>query len=64
MSLNNFIINYHLNIRDNGSGFRDKAKTDSLGLSIIKSLALLQLEGSLDIKQESGVEIDIVWGIK
>lgn len=55
--------NYHLNIKDNGSGFKDKAE-NSLGLDIIETLALLQLEGSLDIKKDNGVEIDIEWGRK
>jgi len=55
--------NYHLNIKDNGSGFKEKSK-NSLGLDIIETLALLQLEGSLDIKKDNGVEIDIEWGRK
>jgi len=51
---------YHLSIKDNGSGFKDKSK-NSLGLYIIEILATIQLEGSLNIKKNNGVEIDIIW---
>jgi len=51
---------YHLLIKDNGQGF-DKKSSSGLGLDIIKTLATLQLEGILDIKQKNGVEIDIKW---
>jgi two-component sensor histidine kinase len=51
---------YHLIIRDNGQGFKEKSK-DGLGLDIIKTLAKRQLEGTLDIKKDNGVEITIKW---
>jgi len=53
---------YHLTIKDNGSGFRAKVKDRTEGgLYLIELLAIWQLRGSLKIKKENGVEIDIVW---
>jgi len=51
---------YHLSIKDNGNGFKDNSK-NSLGLYIIEILATIQLEGSLNIKKDNGVKIDIIW---
>jgi len=52
--------NYHLTIKDNGCGFKDNASS-SLGLDIIETLAILQLDGSLSITKDNGTQIDIVW---
>ena len=52
--------NYHLTIKDNGNGFKEK-NTNGLGLDIIETLATLQLDGSLNISSHNGLKIDIVW---
>jgi len=54
---------YHLIIRDNGSGFEDKAKKNKVegGLYLIELLTTLQLGGHLNIEKDNGVEIKIVW---
>lgn len=52
---------YHLMIKDNGMGFKDQLKENNLGLYIIETLATLQLEGTLTIQKENGVQIDVVW---
>ncbi len=51
---------YYLKIKDNGSGFK-KSSQDALGLTIIDTLATLQLEGKLTIERDNGVEINIEW---
>jgi len=50
----------YLSIRDNGSGFKEKF-SDGLGMSIIDTLATIQLEGTLKRKQENGTQIEIEW---
>jgi two-component sensor histidine kinase len=52
---------YHLSIKDNGSGLRDKVQGDSLGMKIIDLLATMQLKGTLNIENTNGVEIKIIW---
>ena len=52
--------NYFLTIKDNGIGF-DKNSKSGLGLDIIETLAILQLDGKLNIKTDNGVEINIIW---
>ena len=51
---------YILKIKDNGRGFKNR-KENGTGLEIIKKLATLQLDGSLEIAQSSGVELTIRW---
>ncbi|SFV64845.1 Signal Transduction Histidine Kinase [hydrothermal vent metagenome] len=51
---------YYLTIKDNGSGFK-KNSSDGLGMSIIDTLATIQLEGTLQITQEHGTKIAIEW---
>ncbi len=51
---------YILKIKDNGRGFKNR-KENGTGLDIIKKLATLQLDGSLEIAQSSGVELTIRW---
>lgn len=54
---------YHLSIRDNGVGLPlgfDLAKTQSLGLQLIQSLAR-QLEGTVQMKSVHGTETAIVF---
>ena len=49
-----------LKIKDNGRGFKEKRERGT-GLEIIRKLATLQLDGSLEIEQKSGVELTIRW---
>ena len=51
---------YHLKVKDNGKGFMVKSK-GGLGIDIIDTLATLQLDGTLEIKKDNGVEINIIW---
>jgi len=51
---------YYLSIQDNGSGFDEKSK-DSLGMSVIDTLATIQLEGILNIEKVNGTKIEISW---
>lgn len=51
---------YTLSINDNGNGFEQK-KSQTLGLEIIETLAVLQLGGTLNINSNSGVRIKIKW---
>ncbi len=60
ISLNRKENSYHLKIKDNGKGFKKNSK-NGLGLDIIDTLASLQLDGTLEIKKNSGVEINIIW---
>lgn len=52
---------YALTIRDNGKGFQGTHEDQNLGLYIIKTLAIFQLEGELNINKDHGVEIIVVW---
>ena len=51
---------YYLKIKDNGSGLK-KSSQNGLGLTIIDTLATLQLDGELTIERDHGVEIGIEW---
>jgi len=51
---------YYLGIEDNGAGFSEQSK-DSLGMSIIDTLATIQLEGTLNIEKSNGTKIEINW---
>jgi len=51
---------YFLSISDNGSGFKEKFKNSS-GMNILDTLVSIQLEGTLNIKQENGTKIEIEW---
>jgi len=52
---------YQLIIKDDGEGFQPNSKK-GLGLTIIDTLATLQLEGTLDINSsENGVKFNIEW---
>ena len=54
---------YCFTIKDNGSGYEitDGQAYDSLGMLIIETLALEQLEGELQVNTTNGVEIKILW---
>jgi two-component sensor histidine kinase len=49
-----------LEVKDNGSGFKDEEK-DSLGLTIVKTLAQKQLFGDIEIDSQSGTKVTIRW---
>jgi two-component sensor histidine kinase len=51
---------YYLSIKDNGNGFK-KNFVESLGMGIIDTLATIQLEGTLNRKQEQGTQIEVKW---
>ncbi|MEJ2489312.1 MAG: 7TM diverse intracellular signaling domain-containing protein, partial [Sulfurovaceae bacterium] len=52
---------YHFMIKDNGIGFTYDAMSDTLGITIIETLAKNQLGGELRIDTENGTEINILW---
>jgi len=52
---------YELYIKDNGVGYKDNISSDSLGITIMETLVITQLRGSLSIESSNGVEIKIVW---
>ncbi len=60
ISLNKEKSEYRLNIHDNGIGFKKTSK-DGLGLMLIDTLATLQLDGQVEIKEQNGVQINIRW---
>ncbi|WP_373069996.1 7TM diverse intracellular signaling domain-containing protein [Sulfurimonas sp.] len=49
-----------LKVADNGSGFKYEQK-DSLGLTIVKTLAEKQLFGTMNINSDNGTEVIIKW---
>lgn len=50
----------YLVVEDDGSGFEMK-KNNSLGLTIVQTLAQKQLKGSLSIKSDKGTKTTIIW---
>lgn len=52
---------FELKIKDNGIGYNKEKKKDSLGLTIIETLVLTQLGGTLQINTHYGVEVIITW---
>ena len=52
---------YKLSLYDNGIGYNENNNSDSLGLIIIETLVLSQLQGSLNIDSKNGTEIEIAW---
>jgi len=55
---------YNLIVKDNGKGYNQNIKTNSLGLVLIKTLATKQLGAKIDIDSLEGVEVKIVWSEK
>jgi two-component sensor histidine kinase len=51
-------------IKDNGIGYNINNIKKSIGLTIIETIALEQLEGSLKIETKNGVTIQIIWSEK
>jgi len=52
---------YRLEIRDNGCGYIQTAIRETLGLTIIETLATKQLSGNLEINSTEGTTITITW---
>lgn len=52
---------YHFTIQDNGKGFLQNKKSDTLGMIIIDSLTRDQLEGEINISSSEGTQINIIW---
>jgi two-component sensor histidine kinase len=52
---------FKLIIKDNGVGYNKEEKRDTLGLTIIETLVVTQLKGSLEINTDHGVEIIVIW---
>nr|WP_292660997.1 7TM diverse intracellular signaling domain-containing protein [Nitratifractor sp.] len=53
---------YRLRVADNGSGFDTSQERESLGLTIIQSLAIYQLSGEFSIdSSEEGTVIEVKW---
>lgn len=59
--------NIHLKIRDNGKGLDDISslyKTDSIGMQLIHSIVEDQLDGTIEFKNNKGLECNIYFPIK
>jgi len=52
---------YKLLLYDNGTGYNKDIHGDSLGLIIIETLVLTQLQGKLNIDTVNGTKLDIEW---
>jgi two-component sensor histidine kinase len=52
---------YILSIKDDGKGFDKVATKDSLGFSLIKALVQKQLKGAMEILNDNGTQINIIW---
>jgi len=52
---------YRMEIRDNGRGFDSTKRHDSLGLTIMESLATYQLKGTFNIRSDNGTSVIIQW---
>lgn len=52
---------YTLSIQDNGIGYNKDNTIDSLGLTLVNTLAKEQLKGSIEIDSSCGVHVKIDW---
>lgn len=52
---------YYLFYSDNGEGYNQENKKESLGLVLIETLAKKQLRASLDITSNNGLKVEIKW---
>ncbi|RXK05814.1 histidine kinase [Halarcobacter bivalviorum] len=48
-------------VKDNGIGFKQSCSYNSLGLTLVNTLAVNQLKGEISIDTKNGVETKIVW---
>lgn len=53
--------NVKLIVSDDGVGFNKNHKTTSLGLTLVKTLAVNQLRGEINIDIKNGVSTTIIW---
>ncbi len=51
-------------VSDDGVGYTDMKKTDSLGLILIETLTKKQLRGQINTKSDDGVTVEISWDNK
>lgn len=54
---------YFLSIQDNGIGFKENFQAN-LGMTILETLAIIQLDGTLNIAKENGTKVDVIWESK
>jgi len=52
---------YHLCVNDDGIGYDQEKTSNSLGLILVKTLALQQLKGEMCIDARQGVKVEITW---
>ena len=52
---------YKLSLYDDGIGYNENINNESLGLTIIETLVITQLQGSLEIDSKNGTKIEIEW---
>jgi len=48
-------------VSDNGIGYEQATQSDTLGLLLIESLVKIHFKGTIDIKSEDGVTVEISW---
>lgn len=53
---------YKLKVKDNGIGFKQSSKQNSLGMILIKRLVQKQLRGDVTFDSDNGVEVNVSWG--
>lgn len=61
VSLTQINDTFQLKVEDNGIGFDTKKNTNSLGLMLIETLAIQQLDGVLEVKNDNGTKSFIKW---
>ncbi|MBP1680324.1 MAG: two-component system sensor histidine kinase [Proteobacteria bacterium] len=52
---------YRLRVYDDGVGYNEEKISNSLGLVLVKTLALQQLRGEMRIDSTQGVRVEIIW---
>ena len=48
-------------VSDNGIGYDQSSKSDTLGLLLIESLVKIHFKGTIDIQSDDGVTVEITW---
>ena len=56
-----FRLSVRINRLWHGIGFDKNSKTSSLGLTLVKTLAVNQLRGEINIDIKNGVSTTIIW---
>jgi len=52
---------YILKIEDNGIGYNSTTQTSTLGLILINTLSVDQLDGTIEVNSSNGVKVQITW---